>query len=201
MGNFTIGRRQLLGGTAALATVLAASACGMSGSGDKPSSQASVNPSAKLEGSIQFQTWSLKNEKFTPYFKKLVKSFEKEHPGTTIKWVDQPGEGYEEKVQQQATAGQLPDVINIPPNFAWQLLKANKVMDLKKADAAAINTYIKGGIDAYTYDGYDGVYGYPWYLGTDLNWWNTEAFEKYGLDPKKLPTTLDELYAPSNYDG
>lgn len=65
----------------------------------------------------------------------------------------------------------------------------------KKADAAAINTYIKGGIDAYTYDGYDGVYGYPWYLGTDLNWWNTEAFEKYGLDPKKLPTTLDELYA------
>jgi len=105
MGNFTIGRRQLLGGTAALATVLAASACGMSGSGDKPSSQASVNPSAKLEGSIQFQTWSLKNEKFTPYFKKLVKSFEKEHPGTTIKWVDQPGEGYEEKVQQQATAG------------------------------------------------------------------------------------------------
>lgn len=52
-----------------------------------------------------------------------------------------------------------------------------------------------GGIDAYTYDGYDGVYGYPWYLGTDLNWWNTEAFEKYGLDPKKLPTTLDELYA------
>lgn len=195
MGNFTIGRRQLLGGTAALATVLAASACGMSGSGDKPSRQASVNPSAKLEGSIQFQTWSLKNEKFTPYFKRLVKSFEKEHPGTTIKWVDQPGEGYEEKVQQQATAGQLPDVINIPPNFTWQLLKANKVMDLKKADAAAINTYIKSGIDAYTYDGYDGVYGYPWYLGTDLNWWNTEAFEKYGLDPKKLPTTLDELYA------
>ena len=52
MGNLTIGRRQLLGGTAALATVLAASACGMSGSGDKPSRQASVNPSAKLEGSI-----------------------------------------------------------------------------------------------------------------------------------------------------
>ncbi len=195
MGNLTIGRRQLLGSTAALASVLAASACGMSGSNDKSSSQASINPSAKLEGSIQFQTWSLKNEKFTPYFDKLVKSFEKEHPGTTIKWVDQPGEGYEEKVQQQATAGQLPDVVNIPPNFAWQLCKANKVMDLKKADAAAIDKYTKGGIDAYSFDGYDGVYGYPWYLGTDLNWWNTEAFEKYGLDPKKLPSTLDKLYA------
>ncbi|MDU6252142.1 MAG: extracellular solute-binding protein, partial [Cutibacterium avidum] len=194
MANLTIGRRQLLGGTAALATVLAASACGMSGSGDKPSGQASIDSSAKLEGSIQFQTWSLKNEKFTPYFEKLVKSFEKEHPGTTIKWIDQPGEGYEEKVQQQATAGQLPDVVNMPPNFAWQLLKANKVMDLKKADTKTIDTYTKGGIDAYTFDGHDGVYGYPWYLGTDLNWWNTQAFEEYGLDPKKLPTTLDELY-------
>ena len=194
MANLTIGRRQLLGGTAALATVLAASACGMNGSGDKPSSQTSIDFSAKLEGSIQFQTWSLKNEKFTPYFEKLVKSFEKEHPGTTIKWIDQPGEGYEEKVQQQATAGQLPDVVNMPPNFAWQLLKANKVMDLKKADTKTIDTYTKGGIDAYTFDGHDGVYGYPWYLGTDLNWWNTQAFEKYGLDPKKLPTTLAELY-------
>ncbi|MDO4413281.1 ABC transporter substrate-binding protein [Cutibacterium sp.] len=194
MGKITIDRRQLLGGTAALATVLVASACGMKGSEDTPSSQASVNPSAKLEGSIQFQTWSLKNEKFTPYFEKLVKSFEKEHPGTTVTWIDQPGDGYEEKVQQQATAGQLPDVINIPPNFAWQLLKANKVMDLKKADPAVIDTYTQGGIDAYTFDDAEGVYGYPWYLGTDLNWWNLEAFEKYGLDPKKLPSTLDELY-------
>ncbi|WCC79225.1 sugar ABC transporter substrate-binding protein [Cutibacterium equinum] len=194
MANLTIGRRQLLGGTAALATVLAASACGMSGSEDKPSDQTSVDTSAKLEGSIQFQTWSLKNEKFTPYFEKLIKDFEKEHPGTTIKWLDQPGEGYEEKIQQQATAGQLPDVINIPQTYAWQLLKANKVMDLKKADPKAIDIYTKGGIDAYTFDGHDGVYGYPWYLGSDLNWWNTEAFEKYGLDPKKLPTTRDELY-------
>ena len=168
-------------------------------------SMASMPPDTKSSGLAQItivgtvpeRMWTAGYMPPTPATtrKKRSKSFEKEHPGTTIKWVDQPGEGYEEKVQQQATAGQLPDVINIPPNFAWQLLKANKVMDLKKADAAAINTYIKGGIDAYTYDGYDGVYGYPWYLGTDLNWWNTEAFEKYGLDPKKLPTTLDELYA------
>lgn len=192
--NPTIGRRQLLGGTAALATVLAASACGMSSSGNEAGTQASVNTSAKLEGSIQFQTWSLKNEKFTPYFEKLVKDFQSAHPGTTIKWIDQPGEGYEDKVQQQATSGQLPDVVNMPPNFAWQLLGANKVMDLKKADARTIALYTDGGIKAYTFDGHDGVYGYPWYLGTDLNWWNTEAFEKYGLDSKKLPTTLDELY-------
>lgn len=68
-------------------------------------------------------------------------------------------------------------------------------MDLKTADSAAIATYTPGGIKAYTYEGMDGVYGYPWYLGTDLNWWNTKAFKDYGLDPNKLPASQDELFA------
>ncbi|WP_130865710.1 ABC transporter substrate-binding protein [Acidipropionibacterium timonense] len=195
MMNPTIGRRQLLGGTGALATLLTLGACGVSGSGTGSSStQASVDTSGKLEGSIQFQTWSLKNEKFTPYFEKLIKDFQTKHPGTSIKWLDQPGDGYEEKVQQQAAAGQLPDVVNLPQTFAYQLAGASQLMDLKKADAKAIDLYTTGGIESYTFDGIEGTYGYPWYLGTDLNWWNTKAFTDYGLDPNKLPTTLDELF-------
>ncbi|MEE1820627.1 hypothetical protein PUR61_00120, partial [Streptomyces sp. BE20] len=41
----------------------------------------------------------------------------------------------------------------------------------------------------------DGTFGYPWYLNTDVNYWNSELLSKNGLDPKNLPGTLDELIA------
>ena len=43
---------------------------------------------------LKFQTWNLKNEKFTDYFEGLIDQFEKENPGITIKWVDQPADNY-----------------------------------------------------------------------------------------------------------
>lgn len=173
---------------------LSLAACGMGGQ-TAPTTQAPVTSGAALSGEITFQTWSLKNEKFTPYFEKVVKDFQDANPGTTIKWVDQPGDGYADKVMQQATAGQLPDVVNLPPDFAFPLVKAGKLMDLKKADAAALDTFTPGGVKAYEFDGVEGSFGYPWYLGTDLNWWNTKAFTDNGLDAKKLPATLDDLYS------
>lgn len=195
--------RRLLATSIAAALALGLSACGLNpaetetrapadpATGDATSAAAS----GELSGEITYQTWSLKNEKFTPYFEKLVADFEAEHPGTKINWVDQPGDGYEDKIMQQVTAGDLPDVVNIPQGMAYQLAKAGKVVDLRKADPEAIELYTDGGISAYEYDDVEGTYGYPWYLGTDLNWWNTAAFDEYGLDKDKLPSTMDELFA------
>lgn len=191
--NLRLNRRGLLAALGVGGIAVGLGGCGLGGE-QKPTTAASSVAPAELKGEITFQTWSLKNEKFSPYFEKLVKDFEAQHAGTKINWIDQPGDGYEEKVLQQANAGQLPDVINLPQGYSYQLAKANKMVDLKKADEKAIETYTDGGIEAYTFDGMDGVFGYPWYLGTDLNWWNTKAFTDNGLDPKKLPTTLDELF-------
>src|SRR5690606_20181344 len=43
--------------------------------------------------------------------------------------------------------------------------------------------------------GYEGTFGYPWYLNTDVNYWNSELMSANGLDPKQPPTNLDELIA------
>ncbi|OKL49769.1 ABC transporter substrate-binding protein [Boudabousia liubingyangii] len=143
---------------------------------------------------ITFQTWSLKNDKFTPYFENLIAEYEKQHPDVKIKWMDQPGDGYEEKVNQQANSNQLPDVINIPEGFAKTLSEVDKIVNLKEAAPDSLNAYLDGALGAYTFDGKDGVWGYPWYLGTDLNWYNTEQLKKAGLDPEKLPTNYDEYF-------
>ncbi|WP_367113094.1 sugar ABC transporter substrate-binding protein [uncultured Tessaracoccus sp.] len=185
-------RRNALGLLGAGGIALTVSGCGLGG-GASTGGGGGASAGGALEGQITFQTWSLKNEKFTPYFTKLVADFEKEHAGTKIKWVDQPGDGYEEKIQQQTTSKQLPDVVNIPPGMALPLAQIGAIVDLEDADAETLKRYGDGGVEAYTFDGVDGAYGYPWYLGSDLNWWNTKAFEDAGLDPEKLPTSTDEL--------
>lgn len=178
-----------------LVGILALAACGLQGQqNDEPSGeQEAVEGSGDLSGSIDFQTWSLRNETFIPYFEDLIDEFEEAHPDTSINWIDQPGDGYQEQLLQQVQIGELPDVVNLPPDFAYQLLPADALLDLEGAAPDAVDIYTEGGIEAYRFEGHDGVYGYPWYLGTDLAWWNTELMADAGVETSALPATFDEM--------
>ncbi len=171
----------------AVATALALTAC--TGGASPPANSASEG---KISGNISFQTWSLKNDKFTPYFEAVAKAFEKEHPGVTVKWIDQPADGYEDKLLQQAGSGELPDVVNLPPEYAYSLASAGQLVDLKKK-SKILGDYVEGGVGAYKYDGLDGSFGFPWYLGTELNYWNKDLLAKGGVTgpPKTHAETLD----------
>ncbi|MFI5530423.1 extracellular solute-binding protein [Kitasatospora sp. NPDC051853] len=175
--------------TAVLATT-ALTGCGLSD--DSTSADTAVG--GEVKGKVSLQTWALK-PKFTAYVQEVIDGFRKQYPGTEVEWLDQPGDGYSDKVLSQAAGGTLPDVVNLPPDFALPLAKQGLLLDLAKSDPKLTGEYVAGGIDAYRFPGQDGAYGYPWYLNTDVNYWNSELLAKYGLDPKKLPTTLDELIA------
>jgi multiple sugar transport system substrate-binding protein len=181
----------------AIATTVAIAGCGI---GDKSTgdSQKVVSTSAALSGSITFQTWSLKNDKFTPYFTKVIAKFERAHPGTKINWIDQPGDGYATKITSQVTSGSLPDVVNLPPDIAHAVAKTGNLLDLTKNVPTLGTDYVKSGLDAYVYadtkTGSDS-FGFPWYLGTDVNYWNKAMMARDGLDATKPPKTFDELLA------
>lgn len=182
---------------AALAAIsaLALSGCtgGGGGAGDK-SDSGPVDTSGELSGEIQFQTWSLKNEKFTPYFEDLIAAFEKEHPKVKVEWLDQPGDGYQEKILQQANSGKLPDVLNLPPDIGYPLVAAGKLMDLNVADPDLKTKYNAGAWEAYSsYPNDKGTYGLPWYLSSDASWWNLEQLAPYGVTEATLPKTVDEM--------
>ena len=182
----------------AAAAVVALAGCGTGSGKSSTDSQKVVPTSATLSGSITFQTWSLKNDKFTPYFTKLVADFQAAHPGTTVNWVDQPGDGYATKVTSQVTSGSLPDVINLPPDIAHAVAKTGDLLDLTKNVPTLATDYVKSGLTAYTYADINGgadSYGFPWYLGTDVSYWNKEMMAKDGLDATKPPKTFDELVA------
>ena len=172
---------------------LALAAC--TGGGTEPTTPATpANSGGALSGEITFQTWSLKNDRFTPYFEGVIADFEAKNPGTSIKWMDQPGDGYEDKILQQANSSTLPDVINLPPEFAYKLAQVDQLVDLKAADAATLDLYVPGAIKAYEYPEIDGSYAYPWYLGTDLNFWNMALLGKAGVTEADLPTSIDGIF-------
>src|SRR6476469_2869262 len=111
-------RSSRLGVLAAAVALATLAGCGVGG-GSTGDSQKQVDPNAAIKGTITFQTWSLKGDKFSPYFTALVAAFQAKHPGTTINWIDQPGDGYPEKVTSQVTSNSLPDVVNLPPEIAY----------------------------------------------------------------------------------
>ncbi|PKI91603.1 sugar ABC transporter substrate-binding protein [Actinomycetales bacterium SN12] len=170
-------------GIAAAASLVLAGCTG--GGGDTTAG----NSSGEISGEITFQTWSLKNEKFTPYFENVVKAFEDKYPDTKVKWIDQPGDGYEDKILQQAESGELPDVINLPPEYGYSLASAGQLEDLSSA-SKIIDEYVEGGVEAYQYDGLEGSYAFPWYLGTELNYWNTDLLKKGGVN--EPPATFED---------
>jgi multiple sugar transport system substrate-binding protein len=172
---------------AALAT-MALGLAGCGGSGDESKSD-------RVTGTVTLQTWAL-TPKFTDYLNQLISGFEAEYPGTKVQLLDQPGDGYADKVLSQAASNTLPDVINLPPDFALPLARQGLLKDVSKGSGVDLkSTYVAGGLSAYQYSELgSAVYGYPWYLNTDLDYWNTKQFQDCGLDPAKPPATTDELF-------
>lgn len=82
--------KKILAIAGAGAMLVSVAACGSGTAGDD---------GGKKE--ISFQTWNLKNDKYTPYFEALIKAYEKDHPDVTVKWLDAPSDGYEDKLSSQ----------------------------------------------------------------------------------------------------
>ncbi|WP_327321759.1 extracellular solute-binding protein [Streptomyces sp. NBC_01210] len=179
--------RRALAAAAVLATVLPLSACG--GGSDAGSSDAS----GKVEGKITFQTWNLQAN-FKDYFNGVIAAFEKNYPGTEVKWVDRPAEGYADKISADAAGNTLPDVVNVSPDLVAPLAKAGLALDLDKAASKYRKEYLQGAWQSHRIPGADGTYAFPWYLNTGPLFYNKRLFKDAGLDAEKPPKTYDEVF-------
>lgn len=182
-----ISRRAAAVTTALIASALTLSACGPSDSGD------SGGASGKVEGQVTFQTWNLKAG-FKDYFEGLIADFEKKYPDAEVKWIDQPAEGYPDKLSADAAGGTLPDVVNVSPDLAYPLAQAGIALDLEKAAGKYRGEYLPSAWQSFEMPGKAGVYAFPWYLNTGPMFYNKALFRKAGLDPEKPPTTYDQLF-------
>ena len=153
---------------------------------------------------LKFQTWNLKNDKFTGYFQDLIKQFEKENKGVHIKWVDQPADNYEDKLSTDAAANSLPDVIDMGPEAAYTLAGAGALLNIAKEEPKAKDQYLDAAWQSATFKGphlEEGTYGLPWYLNTGPTLYNKALLDECGLDSSKVPKTQDEMFANAEIFG
>ena len=153
--------KKILGITCAVAALVSVSACGSSSGGK----------TADGKKEVSFQTWNLKNDTYTPYFNDLIAAFEKKNPDVKIKWIDQPADGYTDKINADAAAGTLPDIVDMSPNGAYSLAKAGVLMNLSTEVPDAAKQFTKSSWDAVTFKGENiekGAYAFPWYLNSGV---------------------------------
>ncbi|MER5178147.1 extracellular solute-binding protein [Streptomyces sp. NPDC002896] len=205
--------RRLTGSLTCLVVLsLTAAGCGLSGGsdgsgdGDAKVGNCKVDKgnvgsgklSGDVKGKITFQTTNLKKD-FGGFFNGVIKAFEKAHPGTSVKWIDDPGDNtFTQRVVADAQACTLPDVINLNVVTAKSLTKAGYLLNLDEKDPDAGKPFVPAFWKSSTMTDSSGASVHsvlPWYTGGIMLSYNTDLLKKAGVDPAKPPTTIFGLFA------
>ncbi|MEU9190037.1 extracellular solute-binding protein [Streptomyces sp. NPDC048484] len=202
--------RRLTGSLACLVVLtLTAAGCGLSGGSDDGDATAggckvdkgnvgSGELTGDVKGKITFQTTNLKKD-FGTYFNGVIKAFEKAHPGSSVKWIDDPGDStFTQRLVADAQGCTLPDVVNINVNTSIALTKNGYLLDLDKKAPDAGKPFTDAMWKSSTYADADGTKVHsvlPWYSGGIVQTFNTALMKKAGLDPAKPATTMFGMFA------
>jgi putative chitobiose transport system substrate-binding protein len=140
-------------------------------------------------GEVEFWTMQLQPE-YTAYFTQLISAFEKDNAGLKVKWVDVPWSAMQSKILTAVSSGQVPDVVNLNPDFASQLASRNAWLPLDdKVPAEVRQQYLPKIWQASTLNSQS--FGLPWYLTTRVAIYNQDLLKQAGIT--KPPATFDEL--------
>lgn len=172
-------------GALAATAALVLTACGSSGDGDTDTSADGGNATGDLkvwfmDGSVpdNAQEW-------------LVDEFESQNEGSTLSIEVQQWDGIVGKIQTaMASESQTPDIVEVgntqSPTYtsvgAFSEVPSDRVDELGGGDL------IQSFIEAGSVDGT--AYTLPFYAGSRIFYYNTETFEKAGVEP---PTSLDDF--------
>lgn len=176
-------RTHALRGAALIGTAVLALAACSSGGSDPEGSTTPGGSEEALEGSITVWAWE-------PTLTDVVADFEAENPGVTVELVN-AGTGNDQYIalQNAVSAGSgVPDVGQIEYYALPQFSIAGSLADIGPLGASELDgRFTPGPWNAVT-DG-DAVYGLPMDSGPMALFYNTDVFEKYGVE---VPTTWDE---------
>jgi len=141
---------------------------------------------------IEIEFWTIAlGDAFADYVNGMIDSYESNHPGVHIKWVDVSGAEVAEKFLAALVGQTPPDVVNIYdlPRFLQYgvLADMDSLVSTSERDKR-IKSFWRG---IGQYQGRN--YVIPWYTSVSMLWYNKEIFQNAGLDPEKPPQSIDEM--------
>ncbi|SDS78386.1 carbohydrate ABC transporter substrate-binding protein, CUT1 family [Paraoerskovia marina] len=179
--NVKLTRTARLGALAASAA-LVLTACSSSDDGDAAADGGGETGDLKvwfMDGSVpdEAQDW-------------LVDEFEAQNEGSTLTIEIQQWDGIVEKIQTaMASESQTPDIVEVGNTQSPTYTAVGAFTDVTdKVDGWGGDDLIQSFIDVGSVD--DKVYTVPFYAGSRIFYYNTETFEKAGVEP---PTSLDDF--------
>jgi N,N'-diacetylchitobiose transport system substrate-binding protein len=171
-------RRPVVAATGALLLAATTASCGSGGGGES-------------EGDGTLTVWIMQgtNPSAEDFFADVSTAFEEETGATLdvefVEWADA-----HDRFVTSIAGGTTPDVAETGTTWTPEFADSGALASLDEyVDGAGVSEdLVEGLVEAGTYDGQ--LYGMPWYAGVRSLVYNTEMFEKAGVEP---PTTWAEL--------
>ncbi|MEN6080878.1 ABC transporter substrate-binding protein [Chromobacterium piscinae] len=138
---------------------------------------------------LEFWTDSLKPT-FDGYFANVKKTYEAQHPGVEVQWVDVFNDNFETKLNAAIAAGRPPALVNHDVPRLFKYAQKGTLIPLDAALGADKAAYLPNALADLSFGGK--LYGLPWYNNINVLVINGELFKKAGLDPKRPIASLDD---------
>ena len=149
---------------------------------------------SKPDPKITIEFWTLQlSPTFNDYFNALISTYEQEHPGIRIRWVDVPYDAAIQKLLSSAVAGNAPDVVNLSADFLAKFHGMGALADLTSEVKQSGYHFLPNAVELCTFD--SAIVALPWYLNTYVVLYNKDLLRKAGFSPSDVPKTFDELTA------
>lgn len=157
-----------------------------------------ATPAAQEEGpiTIRFAGWIGMEESTAKQFDHMVEVFESKHPNVKIEYEGVAWENTRQQLLLEAASGNPPDVAQVAAPWIGQFAFSGSIVPLEDMTRDILDDYVGGVVDSYTFRGPDGemhTWGLPWVAVHAATFYNTALMEQAGLDPSKLPTTVEEF--------
>lgn len=142
---------------------------------------------------LEFWTISLQPF-FTAYMDGLIARYERANPGVDVRWVDVQFQAVEQKLLAAVAGGVPPDVVNLNVEFTVHIAERGALLDMDAAVSAGQRAaYFEGLWTSSRFRGRS--YGIPWYIAPPVLIYNTELFQKAGLNPATPPASEAQMIA------
>lgn len=181
-----LSKKRMLGGAALLSTgaLLLAGCAGFGGGGSNGGDSGGSK-------NLTFTTWGSESEE--TQFKALIKEFEGQHDGVTVKLNVVPYDQMFSNIDAQLSSGDAPDIFRVDYGNLGVYSSQGQLLDLSKYfsddEAKQFNPAMW---EAVSYDGKP--YGVPHQTDVSAILVNTKMVKDAGVDPSTFPTTQDDAW-------